>query len=290
MLALVGALAVVFVLAKCLLVVPEHRAFLVERLGQYHRTLDTGFHVLVPWMDVVRHRVSLKESAVDMPEQICITRDKLQVRLDGVLYLKVVDPENAAYNVADYELATTLLAQTVLRSEVSRLELDDLFEARTGIKRRVREEVEESAKLWGVRVLRYEIKSILPPADVVTAVTAAEGSKQQVIKASEAKRQQQINDAQGAAEAILALSTATAEGIRAIGAAIREPGGLEAMQLRVAEQYVSRLAELSKQSTTLLMPGAPNELNSLLSSAMNLKPNITANGREENGTPHTPGA
>src|SRR5438552_18201410 len=224
------ALLVIFIIAKTAVVVPQQSAYIVERLGKYRGTLQAGFHILTPFVDAVRYRHSLKESAADIPEQVCITRDNVQVHVDGVLYLKVLDPERASYGVADYLFAITQLAQTALRSEIGKIDLDKTFESRTQINLEVVNELDKATEPWGIKVLRYEIKNITPPADVLAAmekqmraerekraviltsegqrdaaINTAEGEKQQVIKASEAKRQQQINEAEGQAAAILAV-------------------------------------------------------------------------------------
>jgi regulator of protease activity HflC (stomatin/prohibitin superfamily) len=215
-------LLLIIVLAKTAVVVPQQSAYVVERLGKYSGTLNAGFHVLVPFMDVIRYRHSLKEIAIDIPEQICITRDNVQVGVDGVLYLKVLDPERASYGIQNFVFAITQLAQTTLRSEVGKIELDRTFEERTNINVSVVSELDKASESWGVKVLRYEIKNITPPQDVLaamekqmraerekratvlnsegardSAINTAEGHKQQVIKASEARKQQQINEAEG---------------------------------------------------------------------------------------------
>src|SRR3982751_1992905 len=260
-------LAFVFflVLVKTAIVVPQQSAYIVERLGRYAGTLDAGFHILVPFVDVIRYKHSLKEMALDIPAQICITRDNVQVQVDGVLYLKILNPERTSYGISDHLFAITQLAQTTLRSEVGKIDLDKTFEERTNINISVVAELDKATEPWGVKVLRYEVKSITPPADILAAmekqmraerekravilssegqrdaaINSAEGEKQQVIKASEARRQQQINEAEGQASAILAVASATAESIRVVADAVRQPGGMEALQLRVAEQYVTQ--------------------------------------------------
>src|SRR6186713_3685520 len=259
---LILAFLVIIVIAKTAVVVPQQSAYVVERLGRYHTTLSAGFHLLMPFVDVIRYRHSLKETAWDIAAQVCITRDNVQVGVDGILYLKVLNPERASYGITDYIFAITQLAQTNLRSEVGKIDLDRTFEERTTINTSVVSELDKASEAWGVKVLRYEIKNITPPQDVLAAmekqmraerekraviltsegqrdaaINNAEGAKQQVIKASEARRQQQINEAEGQASAILAVASATAEGIRRVADAIRTDGGMEAVQLRVAEQY-----------------------------------------------------
>src|SRR5215470_10422989 len=253
-----AALLVIFVLRRTLIVVPQQSAFVVELLGKYSRTLSAGFHILVPFMERVAYRHSLKERAIDIPEQICITKDNVQVGIDGVLYLQVLDASRASYGISDYNFAISQLAQTTLRSEIGKLVLDRTFEERQTINLNVVNELDKATEPWGVKVLRYEIRNINPPHDVLQAmekqmraerekraviltsegerdakINQAEGEKQRVIKASEASKQQQINEADGQAAAILAVATATAEGLRRVGGALSERGGIEAMQLRI---------------------------------------------------------
>jgi regulator of protease activity HflC (stomatin/prohibitin superfamily) len=292
---LVLAVFVAYVIARTAVVVPQQSAFVVERLGRYSGTLGAGFHLLLPFIDVIRYRHSLKETAVDIPEQVCITRDNVQVHVDGVLYLQVINPERASYGVADYLFAISQLAQTTLRSEIGKIELDRTFEERTHINVQVVNELDKATEPWGIKVLRYEIKNITPPSDVLAAmekqmraerekraviltsegerdaaINTAEGQKQQVIKASEARKQQQINEAEGAAAAILAIANATSEGLRTVADAIQVPGGLEATQLRVAEQYITRFGELAKASTALVLPASVSDVGSMLALAMNV--------------------
>jgi regulator of protease activity HflC (stomatin/prohibitin superfamily) len=294
--ALVLAVLVIIIIAKTAVVVPQQSAYVVERLGKYRDTLGAGFHILIPFLDAIRYRHSLKETAVDIPEQICITRDNVQVHVDGVLYLKVLNPERASYGVSDYLFAICQLAQTTLRSEMGKIDLDRTFEERSHINIQVVTELDKASEPWGIKVLRYEIKNISPPADVLAAmekqmraerekravilasegerdaaINTAEGQKQQVIKASEAKRQQQINEAEGAASAILAVTTATAEGVRRLSESIRLPGGYEAVQLRVAEQYLVKFGELANATdTTMIVPASVADVASMIATAMNV--------------------
>ncbi len=286
---------VLFVVSKTARVVPQQSAYVVERLGRYSRTLGAGFHILWPFLDSVQYKHSLKETAIDIPEQICITRDNVQVGVDGILYSKVLDPQRASYGISDYRFAITQLAQTALRSEIGKIELDRTFEERTNINSQVVNELDKATEPWGVKVLRYEIKNITPPKDVLAAmekqmraerekraviltsegerdaaINQAEGEKQQVIKASEAKKQQQINEAEGAAAAIMAIASATAEGLRKVAEATQIPGGYEAVQLRVAEQYITKFGELAKASNTLVLPANVSDVGSMLTLAMNM--------------------
>src|SRR4026209_511143 len=243
---IVIAFFLLIVMAKTAVVVPQQNAYIVERLGRYAGTLQAGFHILVPFVDVIRYRHTLKEQSVDIPAQVCITRDNVQVQVDGVLYLKVLNPERASYGISDYNFAITQLAQTTLRSEMGKIDLYKTFEERTNINTSVVSELDKASESWGVKVLRYETKNITPPQDIFAAmatqmraerekraviltsegqrdagVNSAEGEKQQTIKASEATRQQQINDAEGRAAAIRSVASATAEGIRQGADAIR---------------------------------------------------------------------
>jgi regulator of protease activity HflC (stomatin/prohibitin superfamily) len=293
--ALVVAAFVIFVVIKTAVVVPQQNAYVVERLGKFHMVLDAGFHVLFPFFDVIRYRHTLKEQALDIPEQVCITNDNVQVAVDGLLYLKVLDPQRASYGISDYYYAISQLAQTALRSEIGKITLDRTFEERAHINGMVITELDKASAPWGVKVLRYEIKNITPPRDVLAAmekqmraerekravilasegerdaaINNAEGQKQQVIKASEAKRQQQINEAQGQAEAILAIATATSEGLRLVSTVIAGPGGAEAVQLRVAEQYVKEFGSLAKTTNTVILPATVSDVGSMIALAMNV--------------------
>ena len=292
---IVLALVVIVIVAKTAVVVPQQSAFVVERLGKFSGTLSAGFHILVPFFDVIRYKHSLKEQAIDIPPQVCITRDNVQVSVDGVLYLKVLNPERASYGIGDYIFGITQLAQTTLRSELGKIELDRTFEERTNINTQVVTELDKASEAWGIKVMRYEIKNITPPHDVLAAmekqmraerekraviltsegqrdaaINSAEGDKQQVIKASEANKQQQINEAEGEASAILAIAEATAAGIRKVAEAIEQPGGFEAVQLRVAENYLTQFGKLAQEGNTLILPATLSDVGSMISLAMNV--------------------
>ena len=286
----------IIIVVKTAVVVPQQSAFVVERLGKYRETMGAGFHILMPFLDAIRYKHSLKERAVDIPEQVCITRDNVQVHVDGVLYLKVLNPERASYGVLDYMFAISQLAQTTLRSEMGKIDLDRTFEERTHINIQVVTELDKASEPWGIKMLRYEIKNITPPKDILAAmekqmraerekravilasegerdaaINTAEGQKQQVIKASEARKQQQINEAEGAAAAILSIAGATAEGIRRVAGAIEVAGGHEAVQLRVAEQYLTKFGELANASdTTMIVPASVADVASMIGMAMNV--------------------
>jgi len=309
---IVAAIFVIFVMivvSKMARVVPQQNAFVVERLGKFSGTLGAGFHFLIPFLDVVRYKHSLKEQAIDIPEQICITRDNVTVGVDGVLYLKVLNPERASYGISDYVWAITQLAQTTLRSEIGKIELDRTFEERTNINSQVVNELDKASEAWGVKVLRYEIKNITPPKDVLNAmekqmraerekravilnsegerdaaINSAEGKKQQVIKASEANKLQQINEAEGQASAIMSVAHATAEGIRKVAESIGVPGGFEAVQLRVAEKYIEQFGELAKHGNSLIVPANLSDVSSMITLALNAikaSPDMKLSAREQ---------
>lgn len=286
---------VIIVVAKTATVVPQQSAYVVESVGRYSRTLQAGFHVLVPFVERVAYRHSLKEQALEIAEQTCITKDNVQVHVDGVLYQQVLDPSRASYGITDYRFAITQLAQTTLRSEIGKIDLDRTFEARGAINANVVSELDKASEPWGVKVLRYEIKNIMPPADVLSAmekqmraerekravvltsegerdakINQAEGEKQRVIKQSEANKQQQINEAEGQAQAILAVATATAEGLRRVGDALSAKGGIEAMQLRIGEEYVRQFGKLAKESNTLVVPATLSDLSSVIAMATSI--------------------
>ena len=296
---LIVSLAVVFVvvviLLKTAVVVPQQNAFVIERLGKYSKTLNAGFHILIPFLERIAYRHTLKEQAADIPEQVCITRDNVQVGVDGVLYLQVLDPGRASYGIGNYMFAISQLAQTTLRSEIGKIDLDRTFEERGTINQNVVAELDKASDPWGVKVLRYEIKNINPPHDVLTAmekqmraerekraviltsegerdakINEAEGEKQRVIKESEAAKTQQINEAQGEAEAILAVATATAEGLRRVASAVIDQGGSEAMQLRIAEQYIGEFGNLAKAGNTYVVPANLGDLTSMMALATDI--------------------
>ncbi len=300
------AALVIYTLARTAVVVPQQSAYVVERLGKYTGTLGAGFHILLPFIDVIRYKHSLKEQAIDIPAQTCITRDNVQVHVDGILYLKALNPERASYGISDYVFAIVQLAQTTLRSEIGKIDLDRTFEERSHINLQVVGEVDKASEAWGVKVLRYEIKNITPPADIIAAmekqmraerekrsviltsegerdaaINTAEGRKQQVIKQSEATRQLQINEAEGEASAILARANATADGIRKVAEAIQAPGGFEAVQLRVAEQYITNFGEIAKAGNTLVIPATLSDVGSMISLAMNVIRGQTAGGARQ---------
>ncbi len=270
---LVLAVIVVIVLFKTAVVVPQQSAYIVERLGKFSETLDAGFHILLPFIDRIQYKHSLKETAVDIPEQVCITRDNVQVTVDGILYMRVLNAQRASYGINDYRFALMQLAQTTLRSEIGKIELDRTFEARTTINALVVEELDKASDPWGVKVLRYEIKNITPPRDVLAAMEKqmkAEREKRAVILKSEGERDAAINEAEGEAAAILSVADATAEGLRKVAETIRLPGGTEAVQLRVAEQYITQFGELAKTSNTVVLPANVADIGSMITLAMSM--------------------
>ena len=283
---------VLVVIGKTAIVVPQQNAYVVEYLGKYRKTMQAGFHVLIPFVERIAYRHNLKEHAVDIPEQICITRDNVQVGVDGVLYMKVLDAQRASYGIGDFIFAISQLAQTTLRSEIGKIDLDRTFEERGTINASVVMELDKASDPWGVKVLRYEIKNINPPQDVLSAmekqmraerekraviltsegerdakINEAEGGKQQVIKESEASKQQKINEAEGEAEAILTVATATAESLRRVADALQTTGGDRAMQLRIAEQYIEEFGRLAKTGNTFVVPANLSDIASMIALA-----------------------
>ena len=272
-------IVVIIALIKTAQVVPQRKAFVVERLGKYSRTLEAGFHILIPFLDRIAYKHSLKEVAVDVPSQMCITQDNISIEIDGVLYLQVLDAKKASYGIENYLYASTQLAQTTLRSEIGKLELDRTFEEREMINANIINALDKASEPWGLKITRYEIANITPPESVRDAlekqmraererraviaesegereakINVAEGEKQEVIKQSEAIRDKQVNEAEGKAKEIELLATATAEGICRIAEAIESPGGSQAVNLRIAEQYVDQFGNLAKANNTLIIP------------------------------------
>ena len=310
---IVLALGVVFLGFKSFKVVPQQEAYVVERWGQFHNVLEPGLRFLVPLMDKLAYRHSLKEIPLDVPSQVCITRDNTQLTVDGVLYFQVTDPQLASYGSSNYILAITQLAQTTLRSVIGRMELDKTFEERDDINRTVVAALGEAAVSWGVKVLRYEIKDLVPPQEIlrsmqqqITAerekrariaesegrkieqINLADGQRQAEIKKSEGDAQAavnesngekvaQINRAEGEAQALLLVAKATAESISLIAGAVRQPGGMEAVNLKIAEQYVEQFGKLAKESNTLIMPANVADIGSLVSAGMHIVQGNKAN-------------
>lgn len=285
-------LAAIVLVTMTIKIVPQQTAVIVERLGRYHRTMEAGMHIVIPFVDRVAYRTNLTEAVLDIPPQICITKDNVQVTVDGVLFYRVIDPKAASYGVSNYEFAIIQLAQTTLRSEIGKIDLDKTFEEREHINNAVVMSIDAATQPWGVKVLRYEIKTINPPKDVLDAmekqmraerekrakilesegtrdslINNAEGRKQDMIKQSEADRQRQINQSQGQAEAIMQISRATADGIRAVAEALNATGGRDAAALKVAEEYVKQLGNMATNSDLLIVPSNVNDMSGVIASA-----------------------
>jgi len=285
-------LALVFIM-KTIKVVPQQDAWVVERLGKYHATLGPGLNIVVPFVDRVAYKHVLKEIPLDVPPQVCITKDNTQLQVDGILYFQITDAMRASYGSSNYIAAITQLAQTTLRSVIGKMELDKTFEERDHINTTIVNAIDESAANWGVKVLRYEIKDLTPPKEILHAMQAqitAEREKRALIAASEGRKQEQINiatgereasiaksegekqasinRAEGQAGAILAIAEASAEAIRQTAAAIREPGGADAVNLKVAEQYVAAFSNLAKTNNSIIVPANMSDMSGLIASAM----------------------
>lgn len=287
------SLVIVIALFQTARVVPQRQQFVVERLGKYSRTLDAGFHILLPFLDKVSYKHSLKEIAMDVPSQTCITKDNIQVHVDGILYMQVVDAKAASYGIENYQFAASQLAQTTLRSEIGKIELDKTFEERETINTAVVQAVDKASEPWGVKIMRYEIKDILPPSSVRDAlekqmraererravvaesegqrqakINVSEGDKQEMINRSEGEKMKRINEAEGYAKEIELIAKATAEGLRTVAGAIAEPGGKDAVNLRVAEQYVKEFGRLAKANNTMIIPANTGDIASFVATAL----------------------
>ena len=273
------AVIVLVAILKTAVVVPQKTAYIVERLGKYRTTLEAGFHILLPFFDRIAYRHTLKEMAIDVPPQECITKDNIAVSVDGILYLQVMDPVKASYGIGNYLFATTQLAQTTMRSEMGKLDLDRSFEERTAINGAIVSAVDKASDPWGIKVTRYEIKNITPPQSIRDAmekqmraerekramiaesegerqskINRAEGERQQAIALSEGEREKRINEAEGRAKEITLVADAQAEGIRKVAAALNEPGGLNSVNMQLAQQYLAQFGNLAKQNNTMIIP------------------------------------
>jgi regulator of protease activity HflC (stomatin/prohibitin superfamily) len=293
LIAFVLFIVVVFFVVQGVKIVPQQYAWVVERLGKYHATLSPGLNILIPFIDRVAYRHSLKEIPLDVPSQVCITKDNTQLHVDGILYFQVTDPSRASYGSSNFVLAITQLAQTTLRSVIGKLELDKTFEERDYINTSVVSALDEAAMNWGVKVLRYEIKDLTPPNEILRAmqaqitaerekralIAASEGRKQEQINIatgereasiarSEGEKQAQINLAQGEAAALLAVADATARALERVGAATQQPGGSEAVNLKVAEKYVDAFASLAKENNSIIIPANLADVGGLIASAL----------------------
>jgi len=289
------AVLVIITLVNTARIVPQKSAFIIERVGKYSKTLKAGFHILTPFLDRVAYKHSLKEVAVDVPPQTCITRDNIAVEVDGVLYLQVIDPVKASYGIENFLFASTQLSQTTMRSEIGKLELDKTFEERDAINAAIIEAVDKASDPWGVKITRYEIKNIHPPETVREAlekqmraertkralifesegqrqakINVAEGMRQEAILQSEGEKTKRINEAEGLSKEIELVAIATAEGIRNIAQAIEMPGGSDAVNLRVAEQYIGEFGKLAKEGNTLIIPSNLSEVGGMVAAATSL--------------------
>ena len=290
---LIGLIFLGFILiASMIKIVPQRTAIIVERLGKYRATFTAGFQILIPFIDKVRYRHTLKEQAIDVAPQICITRDNIAVEVDGILYLQVLDPQKASYGIDNYRFASIQIAQTTMRSVIGKLELDRTFEERETINVTIVEAVDKASEPWGVKVTRYEVKNISPPQSIKDAmekqmraerekraviaesegtkqakINNAEGDKQELIKKSEGEMQKRINEAAGRASEIEQLAKATANGLRAIASAISEENGLNAVNLRIAEQYLIEFGKLAKTNNTMILPSNLTDVAGIVATA-----------------------
>jgi regulator of protease activity HflC (stomatin/prohibitin superfamily) len=290
---LVGVLLLALVIFfKTIRIVPQKMAFIVERLGKYYTTLEAGFHILVPFIDKVAYKHTLKEQAVDVPPQDCITKDNIMVEVDGILYMQVIDPQRASYGIRDYAFASIQLAQTTMRSVMGKLDLDKTFEERDSINGEIVDAVDKASDPWGVKVTRYEVKNIVPPQSIKDAmekhmraerekratiaesegdrqarINRAEGEKKEMIAKSEGEKQKRINEAEGRAVEILRVAEATAKGIREIAAAINQKGGVNAVNLRIAEQYLDEFGKLAKTNNSIIIPSNLSDIAGMIKAA-----------------------
>lgn len=304
---LIGIVIVILIIfAKTIKIVPQKSAFIIERLGKYRDTLQAGLHVLLPFIDKISYKLSLKEQALDVPPQTCITGDNIAVEVDGILYLQVIDPMKASYGINNYQFAATQLAQTTMRSVIGKLELDRTFEERETINVQIVSAVDKASDPWGVKVTRYEVKNIVPPQSIKDAmekqmravrekraliaesegdkqarINRAEGVRAELIAKSEGEKERRINEADGKAGEIERVATATAKGIREIALAINEKGGMNAVNLRVAEQYINEFGKLAQTNNSLIVPANVSDVASMIASAMTVFKKEKENMTEE---------
>ncbi|PIE56362.1 MAG: paraslipin [Desulfobulbus propionicus] len=301
---------VAFILFKTAVVVPQRREYVVERLGKYRTTLEAGLHILIPFIDKVAYKRSLKEEPIDIPAQTCITADNVSMEVDGVLYLQVMNSRQSAYGIENYHFAATQLAQTSLRSAIGKISLDSTFEARETLNQQVVDALDEAAQNWGIKVLRYEIKDIQPPQSVLESmekqmkaerdkraeiarsegarqavINRAEGDRAEAIALSEGEKARRINEAEGRAQEILKVASATAEGLRQVSEALNMPGGHDAANLEVAKLYVEQFGRLAKENNTMILPGELTDISKMVATAMStlqqVKTEKTASSHEE---------
>ncbi|MEE4638622.1 MAG: stomatin-like protein [Wenzhouxiangella sp.] len=282
---------VVIAIAKTAQIVPQRSAYVVERLGRFHSVLDAGFHLMIPFVDRVAYKHTLKEEAIDVPQQACVTKDNIQIHVDGVIYMQVIDPKLASYGIEDYRFGAIQLAQTTLRSVIGKIELDKSFEERSAINEKVVEVLSEASEPWGIKVLRYEVADIVLPETIRDAlekqmraererravvaesegarqakINVSEGQKQEMINISEGDMLKQINEAKGRSEEIRLIAEATAAGLERIAEAINQPGGADAVNLRVAEQYVKEFGNLARETNTLILPAELSDIGAVVAS------------------------
>lgn len=297
---LILAIFTFIVFLKTARVVPQKTVFIIERLGKYKATLDAGFHILIPFIDKVAYKHSLKEMAIDVPPQSCITKDNIQVEVDGILYLQIIDPVNASYGINNYAFASIQLAQTTMRSEIGKIELDRTFEERMNINAEIVTAIDKASVPWGIKVTRYEIKNIIPPPSIKDAmekqmraerekraliaesegdkqakINRAEGDKQEAIAKSEGEKMKRINEAEGRAQEIERVALATAKGIREIAMAINEKGGMDAVNLRIAEQYLGEFGKLAQKNNSMIIPSNLSDVAGVVASVAKIFTNMS---------------
>jgi len=302
-----GVLAVIIIviLMKTAVIVPQRSEYIVERLGKYSKTLSAGFHILIPFLDNVAYKRSLKEEVLDIPSQDCITTDNVSVSVDGVVYLQVIDSKLSAYGIDNYRVAASQLAQTSLRSVIGRIELDRTFEERESLNQQVVAAIDEAAQNWGIKVLRYEIKDITPPKSVMEAmekqmkaerekraaiatsegdrqsmINRAEGQKREAIEISEGEKERRINEAQGQAKEIELVAHATAEGIKKIAESLNLAGGETAANLRIAEKYIAEFGKLAKTNNTMIIPASMGDISSMVATVMSVLEHAKSPGKQ----------
>jgi regulator of protease activity HflC (stomatin/prohibitin superfamily) len=304
---LIGIIIVILIIfAKTIRIVPQKTAFIIERLGKYKDSLLAGLHILLPFVDKVAYKHTLKEQALDVPPQTCITKDNIAVEVDGILYLQVVDPKRASYGINNYQFAATQLAQTTMRSVIGKLELDRTFEERDTINVQIVDAVDKASDPWGVKVTRYEVKNIVPPQSIKDAmekqmravrekraliaesegdkqakINRAEGDKQELIARSEGEKQKRINEADGRAAEIERVAIATAKGIREIASSINEKRGIDAVNLRVAERYIAEFGNLAKTNNSIIIPSNLSDISGMIAAAMSVIKNQSESSSTE---------
>ena len=291
---------VIIILISSAKIVPQRTVFIVERLGKYRATLEAGFHILVPFIDRVAYKHSLKENVIDVPPQVCITKDNIQVEVDGILYLQVIDPVRASYGINNYIFGSVQLAQTTMRSEIGKIELDKTFEEREKINSEIVAAVDKASEPWGIKINRHEIKNIVPPASIKDAmekqmraerekraliaesegdkqakINRAEGDKQEAIARSEGEKQKRINEAEGKAAEIERVAFATANGLREIAKAINEEGGMNAVNLRIAEEYITEFGKLAMKNNSMIIPANLSDVSSMVATISKVFSNIS---------------